>query len=492
MELFPATSPPRVSAAAVRRAIKRARGHHEWCWKVFVRLKSPREGDEELPQDIVHFQGRLVGAVSELEDLSAAVRVAMKHLKARRGRLSPRYFETHLAALGRYDTALADSLAISRAIGDAFAWFFYEHDRPLIQEHLKHDRQATLPVGVGGLGERLFVNSVRSLGGKLMIYHGVTTFLRIGDVSFVNLKTRRVEALGELKTYKASDTEYRIGLHLAAETQAKIPKPDVWLSRSGAAEEPAKPAPEMHPDQKLRLQRQLKRMSSAIKGTDRSVQLPSKGLQAMFHFDALADVIARSRSDRFEWIQAGPAMIVGALRCPGARAFGADLRPSRTDVMPMLDGAREMAVKIALRDRDDNSLCIHMPGAGDALLLAAEAIPLAWWPIADQALHDLLFGEVMLVTVHNDAHLRQAIEARGFAADPSQPGAYRRSASDGRFHTVEHLEYFHRLTQSGFMSIDSVLAMIDGAMAMAEARPERSVRIALTPMISLGRPRDAA
>ena len=72
-----ATSPPRVSAATVRRAIKRARGHHEWCWKVFVRLKSPREGDEELPQDIVHFQGRLVGAVSDLEDLSAAVRVAM-------------------------------------------------------------------------------------------------------------------------------------------------------------------------------------------------------------------------------------------------------------------------------------------------------------------------------------------------------------------------------------------------------------------------------
>ena len=457
---------------------------------MLVRLKYPQPDDEEFPNDIVRFQGRLVGAVSDLEGLSAAIKVEIKRLKGQKARLTPKYYERHLAALDRYETALADSLAISRALGDAFAWFFYENDRALIQDHLKHDRQATLPVGVGGLGERLFVNSIRGLGGKLMIYHGVTSFLRIGDVSFVNLKTRRVEALGELKTYKASDTEYRIGLHLAAETQAKIPKPDAWLTRSRPLDDASKSPPEMHPDQKRRLERQLKRMSTAIKGRGGDPQRLSKGVKGMFHFDALAEVIGRSRSDRFEWIQAGPAMIVGVLRCPGGRAFGSDLRPSRKDVTPMLEGVQEMAVKIALLDRDDNSLNIHMPGAGDALLLSAEAIPLAWWPMADQALHDLLFGEVMLVTLHNDAHLRQAIEVRGYEPAPSGPGCYRRTRPDGRIQVIEHLDYFHRLTQAGFMSLDSVLAMIDGTMAIAEARPERTVRIGISPLISLVQPRD--
>lgn len=488
--LFSATAPPRISAAAVRLAIQRARSHHEWCWNVLVRLKSPQPGDEEFPNDIVRFQGKLVGAVSDLEGLSGALKVEMRRLKARKARLTPQYYKRRLAALDRYETALTDSLAISRALGDAFAWFFYENDRALIQDHLKHDRQATLPVGVGGVGERLFVNSIRGLGGKLMIYHGVTSFLRIGDVSFVNLKTRRVEALGELKTYKVSDTEYRIGLHLAAENQAKIPKPDAWLTRSRPLDDATKPPPEMHPDQKMRLERQLKRMSTAINRPGGGPQALSKGVKGMFHYDALAEVIMRSRSDRFEWIQAGPAMIVGALRCPGGRACGADLRPSHRDITPMLEGVQEMAVKIALLDRDDNSLNIHMPGTGDALLLSAEAIPLAWWPMADQGLYDLLFGEVMLVTLHNDAHLRQAIEARGYEPDPTGPGCYRCKRPDGRIQIIEHLDYFHRLTQGGFMSLDSVLAMIDGTIAMAEARPEHTLRIGISPVISLGQPRD--
>lgn len=454
-----------------------------------MRLKSPNPGDDDFPEDILNFQGELIKAVSNLELLSTAIKTELKCLRARKVRLSLRYYETRSAVLDRYDKALADTLAIGRAIGDSFAWFFYENDRALIQEHLKHDRQVTLPVGVGGLGERLFVSSIRGLGGKFMIYHGITTFLRIGDVSFVNLKTRRVEALGELKTYKVSDTEYRIGLHLVAETQAKIPKPQAWLTRSKATGDAAKSPPEMHPDQKMRLQRQLKRMSNAIAGTDVGIQITSKGLQGLFHFDALADVIAASRSDKFEWVQAGAAMIVGALRCPRGRAFGADLRPSNKDVTPMLEGAREMAIKIALSDRKDNSLYIHMPGAGDALVLSAEAIPLAWWPIDDQALHDLMFGKVMLVTLYNDAHLRKLMEAQGYVPDVSRSGCYRRKGLDGRAQTVEHLDYFHRLTQAGFMSINSVLAMIDATMAMAEARSERNIRIAISPLISLGKPR---
>ena len=51
------------------------------------------------------------------------------------------------------------------------------------------------------MGEIQFIRHVPVVAGHLVLYHGITTFLRVGDVSLISLDgTRRVAAIGELKT----------------------------------------------------------------------------------------------------------------------------------------------------------------------------------------------------------------------------------------------------------------------------------------------------
>src|SRR5688572_31634327 len=64
---------------------------------------------------------------------------------------------------------------------------------------LKYPGSLHTPPGVGGVGEREFVKNFDAPG-HVLIYHATTTFLRIGDVSFVHLPSRSVSAIVELKS----------------------------------------------------------------------------------------------------------------------------------------------------------------------------------------------------------------------------------------------------------------------------------------------------
>ena len=99
------------------------------------------------------------------------------------------------------------TIAIGRSLGDSFAWFFYHSERKHLEEHLKHERQLHMPPGIGGIGELEFLDKTRVIDNHLVIYHGTTTFLRIGDVSFLDMKTLRLTAIGELKTKEIGPKE---------------------------------------------------------------------------------------------------------------------------------------------------------------------------------------------------------------------------------------------------------------------------------------------
>jgi hypothetical protein len=127
-----------------------------------------------------------------------------------------------MAKLNGYTKAIEEALAIGRALGDGFAWLFYERDPDLIREHFKRQRQKLLPPGVGGMGESVALKKLQGLGGQLLIYHGTTTFLRMGDISFIDLKTMRVASVGEIKTRSLGGNKYEMNLRLVAGNQHQL------------------------------------------------------------------------------------------------------------------------------------------------------------------------------------------------------------------------------------------------------------------------------
>ena len=56
-----------------------------------------------------------------------------------------------------------------------------------------------MPPGFGGIGETMFMKNVRMFGEYMVIYHGMTTILRIGDITFIDLKKLKVAGIGEIK-----------------------------------------------------------------------------------------------------------------------------------------------------------------------------------------------------------------------------------------------------------------------------------------------------
>src|SRR5207237_18409 len=113
--------------------------------------------------------------------------------------------------------------------------------------------------GVGGIGEREFLRRFPALDGAMVLHHGITTLLRIGDVSLIDLRTLRVRAIGEIKTAKSKTDERQLSITLSL-----IGDPMVKALRSNC-DSAASDFPSMSASEQNRFERQLQRMKTTLK-----------------------------------------------------------------------------------------------------------------------------------------------------------------------------------------------------------------------------------
>src|SRR5207249_3075283 len=148
---------------------------------------------------VFRLQSTLADALYKIEERRQLIGRRQKTLVARKDRYDARWFTAQMRSLGRRATALTALTEIGKSIGDAFVWFFYHRSQPLLQHHLRRPSPGRIPTGIGGRGELEFVRRTH-LPNHFLLYHGVTSFLKIGDVSFVDRRTLEVVAIGELKS----------------------------------------------------------------------------------------------------------------------------------------------------------------------------------------------------------------------------------------------------------------------------------------------------
>lgn len=473
----------RLTLAVMASVARQAEVEFEWAWSVVQRLKHFDATDQTLAQDLLSFQYRVVEAIVELESYRRAVRAELKRLRCEGRRYRPAWLKHRRAALDRYETSLKALLALGRAIGDGFAWWFYEKDRRLIDEHLKFPKQADIPTGIGGFGERLMVRALPHLGGKIAIYHGTTTFLRVGDVSFVELPSRRVHAIGELKTKKISAGEYRLMLHLVSPNAEMVPHVETTLgmgSRHLVDDEPLRDVI------RERLEVQKQRMGKAVSNARDKKAKSRLGQPGVFYFEALAEVVRGATSRQFTYVQAGPALVIGAVRRGKGQSFTTDLRASKLDLSRLAADIPTWAMKIMRPERSDNAIIVGTPGSGDAeLTVAAASLPLAWWPMDVEALTDILFGRVMLCSLYNPAPLRAEMEALGFSVSPEGDAIHRDEGA--RRLSINAFKHFDRMTAEMFMSTESVVDMIQASIDAALAQATNgSVRVSIHAQVTTG------
>lgn len=474
-----------ISQHDVIRAIDAADVEFSGCWKSFQKL---RRGEIE-PRFLVDFQTRLTKAFVNLDGTYRAIKAEKNRLIERKRRYRPTWFSARMKKLDLYLTAVKEALGIGRSLGDGFAWIFYRNEGALLEAHAREQRQLLLPPNVGGVGERAFLENMQGFGGMFVLYHAITSFLRLGDVSFYDPRVGRITTIGELKTRHVEGNTYNITLGFVAEIGN-----NPLFEQAEQASTPDK-SHSVRPDileavVERKLKQQMDQIIEAIEKQKKSEQDVKLDTPGNIHFRVLEDVVQQSHRKVFEFKKAGAGLLLGAWRPPRLESLGQRILRKSGNVRRSVQPVQQAVQEILDPNLSDNCLFISEVGNHESgfPVTALGAVPLVWWHLEENALYDVLFGHVLVLSLFNPAQLWALLRGRGFIIETnnrSQVTSMYRKAGDRRFE-IGNFHHFEHLVQHALMDENAVVNMIEATTERASlAAGDGSLRANIRPRIKV-------
>ena len=478
----------RISARTIREALDDAEQKLAWCTRVVGAL-SGYWSDEAIGDNVIKFQQRLYRIIADIEALYRQIKCEEKRLIGAKSRYIPVWFARRMAQLSAYSKELRDGLTLARAIGDGFVWFFYERNPQLIEEHLKQQPQLLLPPDLGAAGERILLENLSGVDGKFMLYHGITSLLRIGDFSFVDITSLRVACLAELKTTRIDPQRINLSLSIISGDKDQIPKFQIRKPS-----EPRDPTPPLSAPMQARFERQQKVMQKAIITAKKAREGLTISNDSDFHYQELEDVVRRSHARAFEYVKAGDGLIIGAWRIPGSKSYGAPLPKRQTDRMPELaNDMPKWTKKILDADGAWNSIALGMLG-GDDLKPRSTGLPFFAWPMDPQVIADIAFKRVVVITMFNAGHLIKRLHLGGYNVELDEKGRLSRANKliNNKLIELQNYNYFMSLVPLTLMTENSVMSMIEQTIEATTSVPLRKhpAKIEFRPFVRRSSARD--
>jgi hypothetical protein len=359
---------------------------------------------------MLELQPLLARTLSHLNTVYHLVRAEQRALVARKKTLSERFFRQRMGSLARHAAAIAEVMRISRHIGDLFAWFWYQNDRDLLQQQLAAQPGKDFPVHLGGAGELAFIERHQRLENRFVLYHGITSILRIGDISLIELLPGgpRIHSLAELKTQRQWQDNLRVWVigHRPRKDQRQEPAAPPQLTTETADPQ--------------RLLRQLRRMAQT------SIALPVDGQfnrTARTYFDQL-EKLARlfSRRKLGACVRASEGLGLVALLHHRRRSLAAMLLHPHPLVPQKLDpGCFELARQII-----SGSPAAPPEIYLDPLDFSVDArwVPAFWVGLSAELVWDVIVGKAAVWSIYSPAYLIEKLRAAGFRVERGPNGWY--------------------------------------------------------------------
>lgn len=449
-----------ITLTTIRRLIDQTQRDYEKCWKFLSSWKA-RELIPSL-DELLDFQPRLAIAIFRLGEMHQSLARERKSLISRKRSLSAKWFKRRMKRLSEYQDALTEVIKIGKVIGDSFAWIFYQGERRYLSKHFAHQPIFQIPSGLGGKGEIAFIKKHGVLNGQFTIYHGITSFLRIGDVSFYEPKSKKITGIGELKT--ATDTGSSLGMTLyllwprASET--------VWPRQS----EPSKTGAntKLPFGMEERLKRQLKTMAS-------SLDLPKRGklikIRDESHLSEINKVAEGLGKKTIVVEKAGDGLLLFGFRSDRQKSlYSRLLLRSKADLNKWMDGIENHIHRITDMSQIGSSSNANRTFLGILDLSAFPGTtPMFWWPVPSEFVRKLIFHEMTVVTVYNPGHLVRKLRALGFEVQLS--GTKMRVAKTVGMSRLEmgSMHHFLHYIQQHLMREDFLLATFQKIVRRVEA-----------------------
>lgn len=471
--------------AQIENTIDIAEQELDWCWEFLAKLKSRKIG-ADLADNIRSFQPRLLKAILVLDRQYRDVVGEKNFLIGRKQKYKQAWFSRRMAKLDAYLRAITNVIGLAKTIGDGFIWIFYQGDPILIDQHLSLQKQKLLPPGIGGDGERAFIEKFPHFGGHFVLYHGLTSILRLGDVSFYDFNERKITSIGELKTKKVGENEYQI-------TVAFVAGEAIHREVSKVKRSKKKKAVPLSPTMRQRLIRQIEEISAAFEREKSAVQNDQHSeVSGQFHFSELDKVLSSVQSKRAHFEVAGSSLILFCVRDGRRKKLSSRLLRANAR---LLDGAFDellpTATSIAKADTSENALFLDTLGFDDIGFpkVWPGAVPMVWWPINSNNLKKLVFSKAYVLTIYNPCWFWSSLREAGYDVEIGEGSKIARvhRKIGSQICELENVDYYQRLVQNCLMSEDAALAMIieSERLTIEQATQGARVRAKIMPRLRI-------
>lgn len=474
----------------IRKLVNDAEADFRQCWAILGTLKATPDSR------LAEFQPLLTGAMASLERAHRRIAKERQTLITERNRLQRERFVREQRRLDAQQKVLRSALGIGFSLGDAFVWFWYQFDSPLLTEHAKCARQTLPPGGAGGqieLAAAIALQPAIASARFLVLAHGTTTILRLGDVSLIDMRTWRVAAVGEIKSSPAENgiqqaqvvfrghrARFRIkdlqeALNKAADEDrqgdAKHGFADTDESITElvrGAREPYRPL-DLPPKMASRFKRQQRRLSASLETAQHAEDghvLRADVEMKTHRYAALDAVVRGAKAGSAFATHAEDGLALVAIRCRG--------RTLHSRLVHWVNIAKEVErssqpVETVLKTVVPGSVWntiilggIHY-GNDDLPLLDAGAMPLAWWPIDGSTAEAVLLQDVCVLTAWNPASLLERFKSAGFEVtfEPNQGKLTLSRTTGNARRTMYDTGFIPNLIRHSLLSESEVVRMIE-------------------------------
>lgn len=375
------------------------------CWDMLSNIK---ENSHRFDISyIFNFQPILATALFKLDSKYRELKQEEKKLISEKNQFSLPLFKRRMIELKNYQEIIKVYIKLGRALGDSFAWIFYIHDQDHLNKNYAHERIDHTPPGIGGMGELALIKNQKMIAGEFVLYHGITTFLRIGDISLINLKNLRVSAIAELKTKKNGANKILVNVFVSSPNKDLIKNMSKDIVISDYKQES-----ELSPEIKQRLSKQLGEIDAVFKETESALKEDIKG---HYHTNELNQIASElEKQPIIAYQKVGDGLLVTAIKNEKKT-----LR-SRLTISQNLDHIKE-----DLRKKAEDLICAN--SNYNAIIIGSldythipRTTPLFWWNVDIDIIRKIFFNEIMITTLYNPCHLIKKMNEIGYDVEISE------------------------------------------------------------------------
>lgn len=449
-----------ITKKLVKNELDKANLAYERCWIYLCEIKTGKVSKDNI-DCLIDFQPILAGSLFDLGKLYRKIAQQKKDLVSKKEQLNQNWFANRMGALSKYQKAIKQAISIGKGIGDAFAWFFYQNNRQYLAEHLSQEEIFHFPPGFGGIGELEFVKNIRLLHGYLVIYHGTTNILRLGDISLIDLECFSVAGVGEIKTDSPVDETLKISLLFSGPgiCKERIEKSDL---SNGIVRKQGIFLDGFPQKAKDRFNRQVERIEKSF---DKLAAIPNNKIsfESNSSIEALGSLFNHAKIGKFAFKTVSEGLAIGVYKSMPRMLSNNLLEKPNYDLSNKIIGIEKQVMELTHPDRTDNSIIVgslyydkdgntsHLPGMSH----------LFWWPLELEIIRKIIFQEVIVITLYNPSHLINKFELSGFTVDHEKQFTYSIYKGDGeKKFSIEGLSYYMRIIYQYLFTEESVINMI--------------------------------